>query len=157
MKIEAGYYLFWGGVFSNFYKIDSNEGILTSENIYMQQKALFFDDMDSFKLISQTNSPMESKRLGRKVKNFDSDLWDSYKYHAMLLALTTKYKICKKFREELLITAEKNLTIVEASPDDRIWGIGFDENNAIGNEEHWGQNLLGKALMEIRKMYIGNL
>lgn len=48
----------------------------------------------------------------------------------------------------LLATGEREL--VEASPMDRIWGIGFAEKNAGANRHRWGQNLLGKALMEVR-------
>ncbi|OAQ81364.1 hypothetical protein VFPBJ_03948 [Purpureocillium lilacinum] len=51
-------------------------------------------------------------------------------------------------REMLLATGERE--IVEASPYDSIWGIGFTERDAEGMREHWGENLLGKALMEVR-------
>jgi ribA/ribD-fused uncharacterized protein len=43
------------------------------------------------------------------------------------------------------------LILVEASPGDRIWGIGFDAENAEGNEEEWGRNKLGNALMKVRE------
>lgn len=48
----------------------------------------------------------------------------------------------------LLATEEREL--VEASPMDRIWGVGFAEKNAGANRHRWGQNLLGKALMVVR-------
>lgn len=48
----------------------------------------------------------------------------------------------------LLATGEREL--VEASPMDRIWGVGFTEKNAGHNRVRWGQNLLGKALMNVR-------
>ena len=51
-------------------------------------------------------------------------------------------------REMLLATGERE--IVEASPYESIWGIGFTERDAEGMREHWGENLLGKALMEVR-------
>lgn len=51
-------------------------------------------------------------------------------------------------RKWLLATDEREL--VEASPLDRIWGVGFGEKNAGANRHRWGQNLLGKALMEVR-------
>ena len=40
--------------------------------------------------------------------------------------------------------------INEASSFDRIWGIGYEASNAEANKDHWGQNLLGKALMRVR-------
>jgi ribA/ribD-fused uncharacterized protein len=54
-----------------------------------------------------------------------------------------------QLREWLMETGDREL--VEASPADRIWGIGFTEKDAKENGERWGQNLLGKALMEVRR------
>lgn len=38
----------------------------------------------------------------------------------------------------------------KASPRDRIWGIGFGAKNAGSQRKRWGQNLLGKCLMDVR-------
>jgi ribA/ribD-fused uncharacterized protein len=51
-------------------------------------------------------------------------------------------------RKWLLATGEREL--VEASPMDRIWGVGFAAKDAGVNRHRWGQNLLGKALMVVR-------
>jgi len=61
--------------------------------------------------------------------------------------VTTSYTL----REMLLRTGDRE--IVEASPMDRIWGIGFAAGKAeeVGRER-WGLNLLGKALMEVRRL-----
>ena len=48
----------------------------------------------------------------------------------------------------LLATGEREL--VEASPLDRIWGVGFAEKDAERNRSRWGENLLGKALVHVR-------
>jgi ribA/ribD-fused uncharacterized protein len=55
-------------------------------------------------------------------------------------------------RQKLEATEDK--TIVEASPRDKIWGIGLGAKSALEKgEEGWrGLNLLGKALMEVRTM-----
>jgi hypothetical protein len=54
----------------------------------------------------------------------------------------------ERLRILLMETGEREL--VEASPMDRIWGVGFNEKNAGYNRKKWGQNLLGKALMVVR-------
>lgn len=146
MKKTETHIFFWGGVFSNFYPIDGYD--CTSEKLFMQQKAVVFGDYDTLLKINKSKSPMDCKRLGRKVKGFDLDTWDKCKYAAMLTALDWKYRLCSDFRKAL--HASKDKILVEASPEDRIWGIGFHEDNAEGNEDDWGMNLLGKALMEIR-------
>jgi len=55
------------------------------------------------------------------------------------------------FRDFLLTT--KNRILVEASPVDKIWGIGLAaDDKKIENPRLWkGLNLLGFALMEVRK------
>jgi ribA/ribD-fused uncharacterized protein len=58
-------------------------------------------------------------------------------------------KDAEKLRAMLLETGDREL--VEASPFDRIWGIGFGEKNAGAHRHRWGQNLLGKALMSVRE------
>jgi ribA/ribD-fused uncharacterized protein len=55
----------------------------------------------------------------------------------------------KDLKDWLLETGDREL--VEASPFDRIWGVGYAEKDAERNRGRWGQNLLGKALMEVRK------
>lgn len=52
-------------------------------------------------------------------------------------------------RKELLETGDREL--VEASPFDRIWGVGFKEADAEKNRHRWGENLLGRALMDVRE------
>ena len=55
-----------------------------------------------------------------------------------------------ELKEILLATGDH--IIVEASPYDRIWGVGLSEENDDLYKGNWnGQNLLGKALMEVRE------
>ena len=151
-KPEKGEFLFfWGGVFSNFYPI--NGDAVTSEHFYMEAKALFFNDFKTATLIRTAQSPREAKKLGRQVANFDEKEWDSYKEVAMRAALSLKLVMCKKFRDALRDSEGK--TLVEASPTDKIWGIGFKEADAMDSIDRWGQNLLGECLMEIRYRHFG--
>ena len=61
-----------------------------------------------------------------------------------------KFSQNQNFKDFLLSTGDKIL--VEASPYDRIWGIGMLEtDNRAENPLLWnGENLLGFALMEVR-------
>lgn len=55
----------------------------------------------------------------------------------------------ENLRTMLMATGKREM--VEASPGDRIWGVGFAEKNARENRVRWGQNLLGEALMSVRE------
>ncbi|KAI1821956.1 DUF1768-domain-containing protein [Xylaria intraflava] len=57
----------------------------------------------------------------------------------------------RSFRDVLLATGTREL--VEASPFDRIWGIGFAAKSAESKRDKWGMNLLGKCLMSVREQF----
>ena len=116
----------------------------------MAQKALFFDDQESVDKIMRATHPAEMKRLGKKVKNFDDQKWDDVKCHLVKIGLKAKFGQNERLRLQLLRTGDQ--IICEASPYDKIWGIGISaDHRDINNPEKWpGQNLLGQVLMEIR-------
>jgi len=120
----------------------------------MFQKALLFSDPAMARNILEVTSTEKQamasvKALGRKVKHFDDAVWKKHREQIVLEGTLLKFRQNKELKEKLLGTGEK--TIVEASPRDRIWGIGFGEKNALACYNKWGANLLGKALMEARK------
>lgn len=141
------YLFFWGGPFSNFYPINNNQSI-TSEKFYMLMKAVAFHDYESITLISNSTTPRDAKKLGRAVKNYDQKVWDEIKFSVMMSAIRLKVAIDEDFKD--ILRASENKILVEASPVDRIWGIGYHKNEALDNILDWGENLLGKALMNIR-------
>lgn len=50
-----------------------------------------------------------------------------------------------------MLLATGNRPLAEASPTDRIWGIGLSREQALKHTGPWpGQNLLGRALQEVR-------
>lgn len=125
----------------------------TSEHWMMVQKALLFKDEGiarSILSITEINSGSmaEVKSLGRKVANFEEEKWTSAREKIVLEGNLHKFEQNSELKRKLLETG--NRIIVEASPRDRIWGIGFGEKNALKEKSRWGQNLLGVALMETR-------
>lgn len=60
----------------------------------------------------------------------------------------TKAKESSQMAQSLLDTGDREL--VEASPTDRIWGVGFGAAHAGEHRGEWGENRLGKALMSVR-------
>lgn len=127
----------------------------TAEHWMMACKALLFNDTDIFaQVISTTGTSQHTlkaiKWLGRKVSNFDEELWVAARYQIVVEGNLCKFRKNRKLREKLLETGER--WIVEASPLDRIWGVGFGEKRALSVKQSWGLNLLGRALMDVREV-----
>ncbi|WP_298610121.1 NADAR family protein [uncultured Thiothrix sp.] len=127
----------------------------SAEHYMMAQKARLFSDEETFAAILASASPQAAKQLGRQVKNFDEERWQQYCFDYVVRGNLGKFSQNLALREFLLNTGEQ--VIVEASPYDRIWGIGMEANNPNANHpEHWrGQNLLGFALMQVRTQLRG--
>ncbi|KAF8178432.1 hypothetical protein BJ912DRAFT_856157 [Pholiota molesta] len=127
----------------------------TAEHWMMLQKALLFKDSVIAREILEVpgisaTDMAHIKALGRKVKNFDDEKWVANRERIVLEGNLLKFKQSEVLRKKLLDTGDK--VIVEASPRDRIWGVGFGERNALNQKERWGLNLLGKALEETRRI-----
>lgn len=136
---------------SNFYpcEFEFNDKMFNfSEQCFMYQKALLFNDFGVAEQILNETDVRTIKALGRKVKDFDNELWDKHKEDFMYNACYAKFSQNDELKDFLLNTG--NREIVEASPVDNIWGIGFSSDNAMENINKWGQNLLGKVLMKVR-------
>ncbi len=123
-----------------------------AEQFMMYGKAVWFKDKEIYNKIMQTSNPKEVKQLGRMVKNFNQIEWDKKKYDIVKQGNQFKFEQNEDCRNELLSTGNKIL--VEASPYDRIWGIGYSAEHPYCknvNVDYWGENLLGKLLMELRE------
>lgn len=150
------YVFFWQGnsPFSNWYPSPFNfEGVEfnCAEQYMMYQKAKFFNDTYIMEQVLKTSSPKEQKALGRQVKNFNADRWSANCLSIMEKGLVEKFIQNEKIYNYLK-SFEKDSIFVEASPFDRIWGIGYNERDALNNIENWGQNLLGNLITKINKI-----
>lgn len=126
----------------------------TAEHWMMVKKALLFGDTAvarevlSIETVS-SGDLAQVKALGRKVQDFDEETWVEERYKIVVEGNVHKFRGNEELKEKLLKTGDK--VLVEASPRDRIWGVGFGAKNALGQKDRWGLNLLGKALEEVRR------
>ena len=148
------YMFFWGvkdGPYTQFLptKFVENDLIFTScEQYMMYNKAKYFkDDITANKIIKES-SPIKIKMLGRQVKGFNEDEWK--KVREEIVYKGNYLKFSQNSDLKLLLLATKDKILVESAPNDAIWGIGFNSENAMNNKNKWGLNLLGKALMKVR-------
>ncbi len=144
------------GCFSNWYRrkfvIDDFE-YLHVEQYMMAQKARLFHDAARYTAILRATNPWECKDLGKLVAPFDPMIWDLARYEIVKAGNRAKYEQNPDLKSKLLSTGKAILA--EASPKDRIWGIGLDADSAANTDPaDWpGLNLLGKILMELREEF----
>lgn len=150
--------LFWNGFMSNWYTCSFyDDGVLfvSSEQHFMYQKAMCFNDIYIAEKILATNDPGEQKHLGREISWYHHTIWTNVRFAAMVQSNRLKYAQNRDLLRKLLDTGTKIL--VEASPYDTIWGIGLreEDDDALDQTKWRGQNLLGQALMQVREEFRG--
>lgn len=131
---------------------DDEEGytFLHCEQWMMFNKAKLFKDEKSAAMIMEATEPIKCKTIGRKVKNFEEKIWKQENERIVLEGNRQKFTQNPSLLEKLLET--EGTTLVEASPVDRLYGIGLAANNPKAlNRSTWrGQNVLGRLLTELR-------
>ena len=122
----------------------------TAEQYMMASKARLFGDDEVLNEIMEAYSPHDYKKLGRKIHGFEQAPWNARKYDVVVEGNKAKFGQNPQLMEFLLSTGDAILA--EASPYDKIWGIGIDRETALkGSVGQWqGENLLGCALMDVR-------
>jgi hypothetical protein len=151
--------LFYPGVFSQWYPANFETGGVVyncAEQYMMSQKALLFSDHAMYKKIMHTADPAEHKEFGRAVANFQFDVWVKNAKDIVTAGNYGKFSQNLDLQGVLLATYPK--TLVEASPTDKIWGIGMSRFDPKAKyPSNWkGTNWLGLCLMRVRELLRDN-
>ena len=122
----------------------------TAEHYMMWSKATLFGDSATAEQILAASHPHQAKTLGRQVQSFDQATWAEHRFELVVQGNVAKFGADPALRGHLLGTGDR--VLVEASPLDRIWGIGIaaDDPRATDPTRWQGLNLLGFALMHAR-------
>lgn len=122
----------------------------TAEHFMMAEKALLFGDQSVRAQVLEAPTPGAAKGLGRSVGGFDEATWVEHRFSIVVRANQAKFAQNPELGRFLRETGSR--VLVEASPVDRIWGIGLARDDERSrNPNRWrGLNLLGFALMRVR-------
>ncbi|MGW4791760.1 NADAR family protein [Nonomuraea sp. NPDC004297] len=158
------YLYFWGhrptrdgdvgkGCLSQWWPVTFTEDghtFASAEHYMMAHKAWLFGDEESAARILRAGHPRDAKLLGRAVRDFDQAVWERQRFDIVVRGSVAKFGGHPDLAAFLLGTGER--VLVEASPTDRVWGIGLTaDDDRAGAPERWqGLNLLGFALMAAR-------
>lgn len=154
---------FWDGPFSQwepcYFEIDDVE-YNCAEQFMMAEKARLFGDEQTLEMILETDLPATQKALGRQVDGFSQAVWEDddetengrpYCWNVVWRGNMAKFGQNAYLLDLLLAT--DGTTLVEASPEDPIWGIGLAEGHpGCYSRETWqGLNWLGEILTGVRE------
>lgn len=122
----------------------------TAEKFMMMGKAALFNDKNMFEKMYVVQSPKMQKSMGRLVKNFDENVWDTYCKDIVILGNYLKFSQNIQLKNNLMNT-NKNV-LIEGSPLDYIWGVGmrYDNPNIQFKNKWKGKNYLGECLEYVR-------
>lgn len=125
----------------------------TVEHYFQSMKAQEFGDKEILEKIERSPSGKAVKALGKLVKNFIKEQWDSKRIEIMARGVRAKFVQHPELQKQLLETGEKQ--IGEADARDSFWGIGTSAATELSKDpSKWkGQNQLGKILMNLRSEF----
>ncbi|GII31088.1 hypothetical protein Pmi06nite_45300 [Planotetraspora mira] len=158
------YVFFWGhqpapdgsagaGCLSQWWPVEFTEDghvFRSAEHYMMAHKAWLFGDEETATAILAADHPAEAQKLGRRVRGFDDATWTAHRFAIVTRGNVAKFGQHPELGAFLLGTRAR--VLVEASPRDRIWGIGLGAADELAaSPATWrGLNLLGFALMDAR-------
>ena len=129
--------------------VDSGILFQTVEHLFQYKKASYFNDAHTAKLILNAKTPRIAKALGKKVKDFDEQLWTQVAVQHMHKACTLKFEQNRELAAKL---RDIRGTIIEANPGDSFFSCGLSINDPnLTDQAKWkGQNHLGTILSNLR-------
>lgn len=89
----------------------------------MYHKAILFLNNDVAENILKVTNSRKIKELGRQVRNFDEDVWSFFRSKIVHEGNKAKFTQSNDLINALRDTL--GTTLVEAAPNDKIWGIGL--------------------------------
>ena len=124
----------------------------SAEHFMMAAKARLFGDREALADVLAAPSPAEAKAIGRRVRGYDEARWAAARFDAVVRGNVAKF--AQHHEIGALLDATEPRVLVEASPHDRVWGIGLDASDPDASDpRRWrGQNLLGFALTTVREL-----
>ncbi len=124
----------------------------SAEQWMMASKARLFGDARIEARILSAHDPLAIRALGREVEGFVLETWRAHRLDVVVRGNLAKFEQDDALGAYLQRTGE--VVLVEASPHDAIWGIGLPAGDPRASRPGtWrGYNLLGFALMEVRRL-----
>jgi ribA/ribD-fused uncharacterized protein len=152
--------LFWGGPFSQWAKAPFTIGDLQfncAEQYMMYQKASVFGNLKEASWVLKNKDPRRQKAIGRLIRGLIPERWDAISKGIVYIGNLAKFSQNEEFKKALIETGDR--TIVEASPHDKLWGIGLAADDLRSRDmKTWrGKNWLGDVLMYVREDIKGDL
>jgi ribA/ribD-fused uncharacterized protein len=155
MSVAETFTCFWTAEspFSQWHACEFVANAITycsAEQYMMHQKAVLFHDDQSAAAILRAPDPKTQKKLGRGVKHFVPDVWEANCRKIVHDGNIAKFSQNANLKQQLFATA--GTTLVEASPTDKIWGVGLKASDQrIRDRRNWlGENRLGEILTQVR-------
>ena len=124
------------------------------EQFLVSCMAKTFEDHDIMQQVQDTHDPIEVKHLGKRIQNFKMEIWRKKVDAVLQEGLYAKFDQNQELKAALLNTGHS--TIVEANPHDQMYGVGLSlRDNRVFDPEQWrGENLMGRALMQVRSLFV---
>ena len=124
-RTDTHYFFYPASKLSPFYKctfVEDGIEYASAEHYTQYQQAVLFKDEARAAIILGCDDPYRVKRTGRRVTNFDEDVWREKWAEIVMKGTRLKFEQNPSLLGALSDTGTR--TIVEASNTDSIWGGG---------------------------------